>query len=206
MMMDVAMIIIGLSVAVLVVVLVQTLRKAQTSIDAASKTIVELQHTIHAWKGDVAELVGSARRIADRADGQLAAVEPLMATVKEAGEALHEVASVAHGFSSVWTSRLRRRQEAAAAKEAVRAEEAERQAAYAAASTEGFLNGVDEREIAGMQAASLAEANGRNVRVERYAAGGDPIVMAETAAAKQTPAWLDWMETGVHVARLFARR
>lgn len=202
-MMDVAMLIIGLSVAVLVVVLVQTLRKAQTSIDAASKTIVELQQTIHTWKGDVAELVGSARRIADRADSQLAAVEPLMATVKEAGEALHEVASVAHGFSSIWTSKLRRRQEAAAAKEAVRAEEAERRASY---DTSTAVESSYEGEPGSLHAASLAEAYGTDVHVERRAAGGDPIVMAETAAARQAPAWLDWMETGVHVARLIARR
>lgn len=201
-MMDVAMIIIGLSVAVLVVVLVQTLRKAQTSIDAASKTIVELQQTIHTWKGDVAELVGSARRIADRADGQLAAVEPLMATVKEAGEALHEVASVAHGFSSIWTSKLRRRQEAAEAKEEARAEEAKRRAAYDTSSVEASYEG----EPGSMHAAALAEAYGTDVHVERRAAGGDSIVMAEAAAARQAPAWLDWMETGVHVARLIARR
>ncbi|CAH1223998.1 hypothetical protein PAECIP111893_05063 [Paenibacillus plantiphilus] len=201
-MMDVAMLIIGLSVAVLVVVLVQTLRKAQTSIDAASKTIVELQQTIHTWKGDVAELVGSARRIADRADSQLAAVEPLMATVKEAGEALHEVASVAHGFSSIWTSKLRRRQEAAEAKEAARAEEAKQRASYDPSSVEASYEG----EPGSLHAASLAEAYGTDVHVERRAAGGDPIVMAETAAARQAPAWLDWMETGVHVARLIARR
>lgn len=200
--MDVVMIIIGLSVAVLAVVLVQTLRKAQTSIDAASKTIVELQQTIHTWKSDVAELVGSARRIADRADGQLAAVEPLMATVKEAGEALHEVASVAHGFSSIWTSKLRRRQEAAAAKEAAKSEEAERQAAYDAVMADGGYDG----ETGSLQAASLAEAYGADVHVDRHAAGGGPIMMADRAADRRSPAWLDWMETGVHVARLIARR
>ncbi|MFC5649350.1 DUF948 domain-containing protein [Paenibacillus solisilvae] len=198
--MDVAMLIIGLSVAFLAIFMIQTLRKAQSSLESAGKTLLEVQGAIHEWKGDVAELVGSAKKITDRVDSQLTAIDPLMATVREAGEALHEVAGVAHNFSSLWTSKLRRRAETAAAKEAQRAaeqKEREIEESYAIMETDGSIY-VD------MDSAGTAEA----ARIHAHSAQREMANAHLKAKAAQsgTPAWMEWMETGMRVARLIAKR
>ncbi|QYR20869.1 DUF948 domain-containing protein [Paenibacillus sp. sptzw28] len=191
---DIAMLVIGLSVAVLAVFMVQTLRKVQTSLDAAGKTLLEVQQVIHVWKDDIGDLVGSARKLTDRVDEQIGAIEPLMASVRETGAALHEVAGVAHGFSSLWSAKLRRRAEAAAAKDAAKAAAAKRKME---AEKKEAITG---RSIAAMESAPSSEGASINT------GSGRDGYMHSSAMAEQTPAWLAWMETGVHVARLFAKR
>lgn len=204
---EIAMILIGVSVAVLAVFLVQTLRKVQVSLDAAGRTLQEVQLAIRGWKdeigdlvGNAGELVGSARKLSDRVDEQIGSIEPLMATVRETGEALHEVAGVAHDFSSIWSAKLRKRAEAAAAKEAAKVQReaaAARRAAVAAAG----------RGHSDLEAAAAAEGISLPDR-QPYMPYGDSAGsgyshMSESA---EPPAWLAWMETGVNVARLIARR
>ncbi|MBW7455280.1 hypothetical protein K0U00_14740, partial [Paenibacillus sepulcri] len=147
---------------------------------------------------------GSARKLTDRVDEQIGSIEPLMATVRETGEALHEVAGVAHNFSSLWSAKLRRRAEAAAVKDAAKAArdaEAKRNAAYSAVNTGAGLTGG---ETAGMQTAVTAEGASTNWMEE--APLDKSGYLHTTAEPQSTPAWLAWMETGVHVAKLIARR
>ncbi|GGD94533.1 hypothetical protein GCM10010911_61500 [Paenibacillus nasutitermitis] len=202
---DIAMILIGLSVAVLAIFLVQTLKKVQTSLDAAGKTLQEVQLAIHGWKDDIGDLVGSARKLTDRVDDQIDSIQPLMATVRETGEALHEVAGVAHNFSSIWSAKLRRRAEAAALKDAAKASreaEAKRLAALSAVNANTSGTG---REMIDMQTAAAAEGFSGDLP---GATAIDKSGYLHTTAVpeQQTPAWLSWMETGVHVAKLITRR
>ncbi|MFB9327522.1 DUF948 domain-containing protein [Paenibacillus aurantiacus] len=178
MMFEIAMLIIGLSVAVLVFFLIQTLKKVQTSLDAASRTLTEVQGVVQTVKGDVSEIVTSARRIADQAEGKLTAIDPLVETVRETGEVLHEVASVAHNFSSLWTERLNRRAQMSAVKQQAKlaAEEA------AAANTRISMDAGHD----GLRPAHTISVEGSR---------------ALHADVKPSPSWLDYVETGVKVAR-----
>lgn len=179
--MDAAMIIIGASVAILAIFMVQTLRKAQMSLESAGKTLLEVKGAIHEWRSEVTELVDSAKKLTDNAQNQLTAIDPLMATVREAGEALHEIAGAAHNFSSIWSNKLRRRAETAAAKEAQREaeqQEREKEESYAIMKTDSSIY----RE--------MAHAH----------------LKADEAKKSGTPAWMEWMETGMQVARLIAKR
>jgi uncharacterized protein YoxC len=199
--MDVAMLIIGLSVAVLAVFMVQTLRKAQTSLESAGKALLEVKSAIHEWKDDVAELVGSAKKLTDHAQNQLTAIDPLMASVREAGEALQEVAGAAHNFSSIWSSKLRRRAQTAAAKEAeLAAEQTEREIEESYAIMES-----DDSPYMNMNSAVTADAagsSGQSAQIEMARAH----LKAKAAKKSATPVWMEWMETGMHVARLIAKR
>ncbi|UVI31137.1 DUF948 domain-containing protein [Paenibacillus spongiae] len=190
MLFEIAMLIIGLSVAALVVFLIQTLKKMQTSLDAATRTMTEVQQVVQTVKGDVGEIVNSAKRIADQAEGKLTAIDPLVETVRETGEVLHEVASVAHNFSSLWTDRLKRRAEAAAAKQ--QAKDAREQAA--SASMQAYA--ADDMPEIGMGAGHDRLQVPHHNTVEPEHAGKTGF----------SPSWLDWMETGVRVARVIANQ
>ncbi|MCQ6562705.1 DUF948 domain-containing protein [Paenibacillus mendelii] len=190
MLFEIAMLIIGLSVAVLVVFLIQTLKKVQTSLDAATTTMTEVQQVVQTVKGDVGEIVNSAKRIADQAEGKLTAIDPLVETVRETGEVLHEVASVAHDFSSIWTDRLKRRAEAAAAKQQAKAAQEQ----SAAARMDSYA--ADDVPEINMGAGHDGLNGPHHITVE-----AEPAVKASFS-----PSWLDWMETGVRVARVIAKQ
>jgi len=203
---DIAMIVIGVSVALIAIFLVQTLRKVQTSLDAAGKTLQEVQQAIHVWKDDVGDLVGSARKLTDRVDDQIVAIEPLMATVRETGEALHEVAGVAHKFSSIWSAKLNRRAQAAAVKDAAKAAaQRENEARKQLYQADGQAAGGTGRGIVTMETAAAAEgASGINGGIAVDSSGY--VHSSDPAEQEQVPAWLAWVETGAHVARLIAKR
>ncbi|MBB3112059.1 uncharacterized protein YoxC [Paenibacillus phyllosphaerae] len=178
-MFEVAMLIIGLSVAVLVFFLIQTLKKVQTSLDAASKTLTEVQSVVHTVKGDVSEIVTSAKRIADQAESKLTAIDPLVESVRETGEVLNEVATVAHNFSSIWTDKLKQRAQTLAAKQ-----EARKAAKEAAASLEPVPSLAIDAGHDSLRPAHSISVEGQAGNVK-----------------SSSLSWLDWMETGVKVAR-----
>lgn len=106
-MMEFAVMIMAVSVAVLVVYLVMTLKKVQTSLDTANQTLGEARDAIHSWKGDVQGLVVSVKDLTNQVNRQIDAVDPLMASVRDMGEAIHEVTSSAKEVTESWMGKLR---------------------------------------------------------------------------------------------------
>ncbi|WP_274649089.1 DUF948 domain-containing protein [Paenibacillus humicola] len=186
-MLDIAMLLIGISVAVLTVFAILMLRKAQASFNAASLALREVRDAVHIWKDDIEGLVRSARKLTDQVQGQLAAAEPAIETVRETGEALHELAAAARGISSVWSAKLQRKARTAAEKEAAARRTAEMTSAAAAPGT----------AAARLEAAAAAE------RPAYPGPGTESEASPEQAAL---PAWLVWAETGLHAAKWLARR
>ncbi|OXM13168.1 DUF948 domain-containing protein [Paenibacillus herberti] len=183
----ISVLIIAISIAVLVVFLVQTLRKAQQSMEAASGAIREVQGAIKEWKGDVDALVISVKDLTNQVNHQIDAVDPLMASVREVGTTVHEVAAAAREFSSGWTNRLRRK------------------AHESAVATELKTEGI-KASLPAVGADSLSSsAVGTAVPLRAGAAAPGqppqkiPVVAEEPAGA---PAWVGWLDVGIQAARL----
>ncbi|PZD94681.1 hypothetical protein DNH61_17165 [Paenibacillus sambharensis] len=107
--MEIAMLIIAVSVAVLVVFLVKALRKATDSLDTANATLTEARDAINMWKDDVQHLVVSVKDLTNQVNRQVEAVDPLMASVRDMGEALHEVTTTAKEASVTWMDKVKER-------------------------------------------------------------------------------------------------
>ncbi|SDT15347.1 Uncharacterized protein YoxC, contains an MCP-like domain [Paenibacillaceae bacterium GAS479] len=186
----ISVLIIAISIAVLVVFLVQTLRKAQQSMEAASGAIREVQGAIKEWKGDVDALVVSVKDLTNQVNHQIDAVDPLMASVREVGTTVHEVAAAAREFSSGWTNRLRRK--------------AHESAVTSELKTEGIkasLPAVGADSLSSSAAAYAGTAV--PLRAGAAAVGQSPhkvpVVAEEPAGA---PAWIGWLDVGIQAARL----
>lgn len=179
MLLEISVLIIAIAVAVLVVFLVQTLKKAQASLDAASSAIREVQSAINEWKGDVDDLVVSVKDLTNQVNHQIDSVDPLMASVREVGQTVHELAAAAREFSSGWTMRLRRKAH---------------QSAVAAAVETGSSLPVRDAEPA-YAGTAVPLQQGAPVTGER------PVgVQAPEPAG--TPALMQWIDLGVQAFRL----
>lgn len=148
MIIEISVLIMALSVAALVIFLIQTLRKAQHSIETANETLREARDLIHSSKDDVEGLVGNVRDLIAQVNTQVGAVEPLMSSVRDVGTVVHEVTTAAREVSTSWMGSLKRK---------------------------------SQHAVAQVDRATAAKA-------------------AEPAPANNMK-WLDWLDTGVKVAR-----
>ncbi|MBD2844918.1 DUF948 domain-containing protein [Paenibacillus sp. IB182496] len=108
MIIEISVLIMAIAVAVLVIFLVQTMRKAQASIETANETLKEARDLVHSSKDDVEDLVISVRGLVDQVNKQISAIDPLMLTVRDVGTAAHELTNSAKQVSVSWMDKLNR--------------------------------------------------------------------------------------------------
>ncbi|WP_052702981.1 DUF948 domain-containing protein [Paenibacillus beijingensis] len=180
MLLEISVLIIAIAVAVLVVFLVQTLKKAQASLEAASGAIKEVQSAIKEWKGDVDDLVVSVKDLTKQVNHQIDAVDPLMASVREVGQTVHEVAAAAREFSTGWTMKLRRK-----AREAAAVADAENRASLSA-------------KNAGAAYAGTAVP----VKPGIAATGERPAGVTASPEPAGSASWMEWLDVGVQALKL----
>lgn len=183
MLLEIAVLIIALSVAVLTAAFVQTLRQARTSLERASEALREVQDAVRIWKDDVEKLASSLNGLTERAGRQLDAVDPLMSSFRNVGETLREITAAAHEVSAGWASLLKTKADKAAARMEAKAALGERS---------GIAGGGASRSD---PASAMPGSPG--LGTDRHA--------LRNRQAAPPPGWLDWLDVAVQTVRLLRR-
>ncbi|CAH8769029.1 DUF948 domain-containing protein [Paenibacillus dendritiformis] len=108
MLVEISALIAALAFAVLVVFLIQTLRSAKQSLDKASRTLEDVQQTVHMLSGDLQAIARNANHMTEELQGQLKKIEPVADSVQNAGEALNELTLAAKQISVGFVSGVRK--------------------------------------------------------------------------------------------------
>ncbi|UXH43287.1 DUF948 domain-containing protein [Rossellomorea vietnamensis] len=78
---------------ILVVYLIMTLRKVMTTLAETEKTLSDTRNAVNGITGEAEELIHTANQISDDVKGKMKAVDPLIESVHDVGDMLHNVTS-----------------------------------------------------------------------------------------------------------------
>lgn len=105
---------IAVAFAALAVFAILAIRRMMRSLDETSKTLSEVRAAVSGLSREAEDILGEAALITEDVRGKIKAVDPIVATVQEAGEVLHTVAhSVKEATASLGSGLAAERPDAA---------------------------------------------------------------------------------------------